>query len=241
MKSIRFCLMALCLISTGYLTVDAQTFLADPKSSTIQLGYGVIRSGLSFKRILSMNETEQVDGFSSKLTYKLTGPIHFRYEYMLNSTWGMGLSANYESGKMNYHIEYQDIDDELLVQDFSYSYSSVNAILRFNKHWLKENEKLDVYTGFGIGYFKTKLAINLDGTFVDAESKAYVEEFNKIVNKVINLIPIALEDVVGVKYAFNPSFGAYAELGLSKSFLQMGMFFKFGNNKGYNRSSFKYW
>lgn len=244
MKKI-FILIAFTLL---LITNRSNAQLAQKGTSAIQLGYGY-PSVLQFAgQIIKFGyATSEDETASSDFSYKGFGPLHFRYEYMLGGRVGLGLSSNYEKGSFKFVNSYTDYDENFVTSTSQFDLSSINALVRCNFHFLKNNEKLDIYYGFGVGYSHTrvKLQEKIEGGYVDpinAKIDAeYNKEFNDYLNSMFKIFPVALEDVFGLKAAFNPNMGMYFEFGYSKAICQLGFYAKLGNSKGFNRDNWKWY
>lgn len=231
------------LFCLGALTLNTHAQLASKGSSFLQVGYGFPSTlqliGGMFK--LSIN-TEDVSA-SSSFKYKGVGPIHARYEYMLGGRVGLGLSANAELGKFTFTNAFTDIDGTYFKSVTEFDYSSINALARMNFHFLKRNEKLDLYYGMGIGYAHTrvKLRQTLEGDVLTQEELDDIKLFNDYLNSVFKFFPVAIEEVFGGRVALGPQAGMYFEVGASKAIAQIGFYTKLGGNKGYYRDNWKWY
>lgn len=229
-------------IFIGQIQVRAQ--LAQKGASFISLGYGypsVLQfMGQVFK--LSLTATQDAS-YPSSFSYKGIGPMHFRYEYMLGGRVGMGLSSNYESGLFTYKYAYADVNSNTVNSTSIFKYSSINALLRCNFHFLKRSEKLDIYYGMGVGYSHTRVKYReeIQGEVLSKSDQTYVDNFNSYLNDVFTAFPVAFEEVFGLRAAFNDNTGMYVEAGYSKAICQLGFYAKIGNSKGFNRSSWKWY
>lgn len=223
----------------------AQAQLAEKKTATIQVGYGypsvmtVLGQMLKFSFTMGSDPETATSSFS----YKGFGPIHGRFEYMMGGRVGLGLSTNYEKGQFTLVESYTDWDENYVTSTSKFDYSSLNAMARINFHFLKRNEKLDIYYGLGVGYAHTrvKFSESLEGAVLDSIDQISIDAFNDYLNDAFKMIPVAIESVFGMKWAFSPTAGMYMEAGYSKAFCQLGFFIKLGNTKGYNRTSWKYY
>ena len=229
----------LLLIST------AKAHLAEKNTGVIQVGYGYPSVMTILGQMLKFGFTMGTDPetSTSSFSYKGVGPFHGRFEYMLGGRVGLGLSTNFEKGTFTLEQTYTDFDDNFVSSKSSFDYNSINAMARINFHFLKRNEKIDIYYGLGVGYAHTraKFKAEFDGATLDTLDQKVVDEFNDYLNDAFKMIPVAIESVFGMKWAFTPTAGMYLEAGYSKAFCQLGLFVKLGNTKGYNRTSWKYY
>lgn len=211
-------------------------------ASFMQVGYGFPSAmqlvGSVFKFALNTEDAEA----SSEFKYSGLGPFHFRYEYMLGGRVGLGLSANAEFGKFKFTNTYQDIDDNYIKSTTNFGFSSVNALARCNIHFLKRSEKLDIYYGFGVGYAHTRVKIEetLEGNVLDPVEAQDIKEFNDYLNSIFKFMPVAVEEVFGLKAALGQNAGFYFEVGYSKALCQLGFYATLGGGKGYYRNNWQW-
>jgi hypothetical protein len=231
------------LLLTIFITNKTQAQLAEKNSMAIQIGYGYPSVMTILGQMLKFSVTTADESASSSFSYKGFGPLHFRAEYMLGGRVGLGLSSNFETGKFTFENNYTDFDENFVHSVSTFKYSSTNAMVRVNFHFLKRNEKIDIYYGCGVGYAHTRVNLEekLDGAVIDKEEQDYIDGFNKYLNDAFKIFPVAIEEVFGMKWAFTPNVGMYFEAGYSKAFCQLGVFAKIGSSKGYNRSTWKYY
>jgi opacity protein-like surface antigen len=196
-------------------------------SMAITLGYGFPNIGRAvFKRVIDASVTDP--GVSVE-AYGI-GPLHFRFDYAITDRISLGLSANFVKFGYRYSEEYSvlAVDEDGLpvvdsitgsyvynkgLYDYDYGFTSLNILARFNAHW-PIGQKADFYAGIGAGYnsFAFKLTTN---------------EPNFLPLKFSSPIPIGFETTAGVRFLFTDNFGAYVEVGFSKSLLQGGLALKF--------------
>lgn len=217
--------------------------LAEKKSTFIQIGYGYPSAMNLLGQFLSFNLTTTDETASSSFSFKGFGPVHARAEYMLGGRVGLGLSSNFESGKFTYKTSFTDVDENFVNSTSTFRYSSLNAMARMNFHFLKNNDKIDLYYGCGVGYAMTKVELEerLDGAVLDPEEVQMINDFNTFLNDAFKMFPVALEEVFGMRWALSQNTGMYFEAGYSKAICQLGFFAKLGSTKGYNRSGWKYY
>lgn len=212
-------------------------------TSTIQIGYGFPSAmqimGSVFKFALTTEDADVTTAFS----YKGLGPFHFRYDKMIGGRVGLGLSANAEFGKFKLTADYLDIDDNYVSSVTNFNYSSINAMLRMNIHFIKNPSKIDIYYGFGVGYAHTRVKLEqlLSGNVLTPEDQVYVDDFNDYLNGIFTTLPIAIEEVFGMKVPFSNNAGMYLEVGYSKALAQIGFYAKLGGPKGYNSDRWQWY
>lgn len=181
-------------------SASAQTF--EKGSKVVSLGYGFPNLG---KLTLALWEDEtgyQATGF---------GPIHFRYESGISNDWSIGLSANFN----RYGAKWLDSG-----YDAKLDVSSYSILLRLNNYFLNE-ENVQIYGGFGAG-FRGRF-----GRYTNDRpgSNSDDDDIENVISKVS--IPIGFEATLGVRTRFTEGFGGYVELGLAKSVVQGGIYFRF--------------
>jgi hypothetical protein len=238
MKSFFTCILLLAFFVN---TVSAQ--IVQKGTSTVQIGYGFPSAlqimGSVFKFALTTEDAEATTEFK----YKGLGPFHFRYDRMLGGRVGLGLSSNAEFGNFKFTATYADEDDNQVFSETKFNYSSINAMVRLNFHFIKNPQKVDIYYGLGAGYAHTrvKLEQKLGGNLIDPEEQQYVDEFNDYLNAAFSAFPIAMESVFGLKAPLSNTAGFYFEVGYAKALAQIGFYAKIGGPKGYNSDSWKWY
>ncbi len=231
----------LALLFIGIQVSNAQ--ITQKGMSTVQIGYGFPSAmgfiGSIFKLSVNTNDASATADFR----YKGIGPFHFRYDYMLGGRVGLGLSANAEFGNFKFTADYEDNDGVQVHSVTNFDYSSINAMLRMNVHFIKEPKKVDVYWGCGVGYAhsRVKLRMDMTGKDIDPLDQEYIDDFNKYMNSIFKYLPVAIEEVVGLKVPLNNNAGVYFEVGYSKALAQIGFYAKLGSPKGYNSDNWKWY
>lgn len=172
------------------------------------LGYGFPNFG---KTLLSAGEDE--------VNWKATGfgPMHFRFEYALSETWGIGLSSNFNKFGYSYDDQAQSGTDGngnpvYTTYNYKYDWTSINFLVRFNKHWAA-GSRADIFSGTGIGYNHRVIKFTTDDPNFTEES------FD-------NILPIGFESTIGVRIFFTPNIAGYIEAGWAKDILQAGICYK---------------
>lgn len=147
------------------------------------------------------------------------GPMHFRFEYALSESFGIGLSSNFNKFGYSYDdtwVTGYDVNGNPINTTYNYAYdwTALNVLIRFNKHW-QAGSKADIFSGAGFGYSYRK--IKFSSTDPDA-----------IVTSYKNAIPVGFEWTIGVRIFFTDAFGAYVEAGYAKDIIQVGVCYKIG-------------
>jgi opacity protein-like surface antigen len=177
-------------------------------------GYGFPNMG---KTLLKAVEGEDI------VNFKATGfgPLHFRFEYALSESFGIGFSSNFN--KFGYSYDENDVfagydanNNEIYkTYNYKYDWTAINFLVRFNKHWAA-GSKADIYSGFGLGYSYRKIAFSSDDP-------------NAVEDSIKNAIPIGFEWTVGCRFFITDNFFAYVEAGYAKDIIQGGVGYKIGN------------
>lgn len=177
------------------------------------IGYGFPNFG---KSLLSAGEDPTISD------WKATGfgPMHFRFEYALSETWGIGLSSNFNKFGYDYNDVVTTYDASgnptgTATYNYAYNWTSINFLVRFNKHWAA-GSKADIFSGTGLGYNYRKISFKSD------DPDAIEESFT-------NPIPVGFESTIGVRIFFTPNFAGYIEAGWAKDILQAGVCYKIGS------------
>jgi opacity protein-like surface antigen len=174
--------------------LDGSTF--ERGRSTLSIGYGVVSLDLGkalTKGFIGIGSTTQA-------TTSL-GPLYAKYEYAVNTNWGLGIDAMYS----DYKITYKDYNDDT----YFLKSNTLSLLVRANYHF-DSASKFDPYIGFGLGYRTRTYEENDPGlTIGDSE------------------FPLGLNLTLGTRYYFTPNFGVYTEIGLAKSLLQGGLSLSF--------------
>jgi opacity protein-like surface antigen len=131
------------------------------------------------------------------------GPIFLKYEFGVSEHVGFGLNIAYANAEITYNDAF--VDGE---QSIKWWGTSFNA--RVNRHF-GSNDKFDPYIGLGIGYKIAKW------TFSDDDESGDIGA----------LIPLGFEGTFGSRYMFTPNIGAFAEVGIAKGIMQLGLNAKF--------------
>lgn len=193
------------IIAIAFAVTNSNAQAFEEGTKVVAIGYGFPNLGKSLFKVGSDNEGYKATGF---------GPIHGRFEYGLTDKFGIGLSINFNSFGAKYSDPYYDyLTGTYLAYTNEFKYTSVNFLIRGNRHW-DVNDKVDIFSGFGLGYNYAKATWKSSNTaFVD-------DTFD-------NIIPIGFEWTVGMRYYFSDNVGGYIEGGYAKSILQAGIVAKF--------------
>lgn len=157
------------------------------------------------------------DQFEYKNKYSVvgSGPFHFKYQNKVEKWFSYGLNINRVAFQISFVDNVLDtVRGVVLPNQVNIRVRNTAFNLRGNFHFLS-SETHDLYFGIGIGYRHGKYKI----------SSQYE---NYPLNITLpNFIKLGLEGTLGYRYNFTEHLGLYSELGLAKSVLQIGGFYKF--------------
>lgn len=176
------------------------------------LGYGFPNMGKSL-----MKAVEGTDISNFKATG--FGPLHFRFEYGLSESFGIGLSSNFNKFGYSYDETWSVYNPTTstysdVIYNYKYDWTTINFLVRFNKHWAA-GSKADIFSGVGFGYNYRKISFSTN------DPDAIEESFT-------NPVPIGFEWTVGVRIFFTDNIAAYVEAGYAKDIIQAGLCYKIG-------------
>jgi len=136
----------------------------------------------------------------------LLGPIYLKYDRVLSDRISLGFNfayVNYQIKKRPGYFTYTYIDE----------YSVYNLLLRMNIS-IGKSHQFDPYFGFGFGYG--------NGELTDSAGNPDPHHDYTIAD-----LLMVLETTIGARVYFTNKFGMYAEFGVSRSLLQMGVTYRF--------------
>lgn len=181
-----------CLLATG--SLKAQSF-TEP-GNMISFGYGYPDAG---KRSLNI-----LQDFPGLKRYGM-GPFHLKFEKVKDNAWGFGAGLNIS----RFGAEWNDSGYKASLEAVAFS-----LLFRANKYH-HISEKLQLYSGFGIGYRGrfTTFSTTRPGGY-KSEEVASLTDFD---------MPVGFELTLGLRYAVHPKVAVYTEAGLAKSMIQGGL------------------
>jgi hypothetical protein len=149
--------------------------------------------------------------YDSYTNFSVTGigPLHFKFEYFLSESFGVGLVVNY----VNTSATWKDENFAGILYKTTYNYSSLAFNMRFNWHFYT-NDHFDIYGGSGIGYRVNKYE------YIDEDPNGLTDWSRP------SFFPLGFELTVGMRYFFMENIGVYMEVGAAKSILQFGVAIK---------------
>lgn len=192
MKNPVYPTLLFCLLATG--SLKGQSF-TDP-GILISMGYGFPDAG---KRSLNILQD------FPELKRSGIGPFHLKLERVRDNAWGFGAGLNIS----RFGAEWNDSGYKASMDALAFS-----LLFRVNKYH-HITEKLQLYSGFGIGY-RGRIT-----SFSTAKPGGYKSEEVAILTD--SDMPIGFEMTLGLRYALNPAVALYAEAGLARSMVQGGV------------------
>ncbi len=211
-KTLYSTILSLSLILTSNLA-NAQAF--DEGKSYVSAGYGI---GSYFASLYnSIKNSTGVTG------YKVTslGPIYGKYEYAVSEHIGLGINFAYLGNKISYEKTEDDGNGNVDTYKWKLDRTTVSFLARMNIHF-GDHEKFDPYWGFGVGYRTANWKSSYEVVSTNSA--------NTVAPTTVTLggtFPLGFETTAGVRYFIIPSLAVYAEAGLAKSYLQLGLTGKF--------------
>jgi hypothetical protein len=215
MKKIYLIVSAVVLVFTTN-NANGQAFEEGTKVAALGIGFPNFA-----KTLLKTGETSNSNSSSATTNYKATGfgPLHARFEYGLTDKFGIGLSINYNTYGATWNQSTNSYNSNTgLYTPGYYSYaikgSSINFLIRGNRHW-DVNDKVDIFSGFGLGYNSRTI------TYTSTDPNYNNNSID------VALFPVGFEWTVGMRYYFTENIGMYIEGGYAKDILQAGIVGKF--------------
>ena len=175
----------------------------------------------------------------------LVGPIYLKFEKNINRRLGLAMAFGYErftynadfnmyktvnEGKNGYYtnIKFIELGDSIVDQKIVHEeniYSSFSSTLRLNFYFYNK-PYFQFYMGIGISY---RMNIAESNSNMHAQYPETIKYSRRLMGGYINhayLFPIGGEVTFGFRGYFYKNLGFYTELGLAKSFIQMGLCYK---------------
>lgn len=186
----------------------AQSF--DEKQSMFSMGYGIgSYHSIIFDSDVSTSSSQPIYLKNKSTT---TGPMYFKYQYMMDENVSIGLNLAYIN--MYRGVTYQSNKNgiDTVISD-SRKFNSYSVLARVNYHNTPD-EAFDLFIGVSVGYRFARTTI-YDGFNNTTETFGPLNNF-----------PIGFEAIVGARYLITENIGIYGELGLAKSVIQFGLSYK---------------
>ncbi len=159
-------------------------------------------------------------GSNNDFKVKAFGPLVFNYERGIKDRWGVGLQIDYSKTSISFRpiIQEASFDNNFniiytnKVYNTEINLSILSAVFSGYYHYKLKNDKLDAYSGFGIGFVK-----------IGMDTKTDQPNFTPIG---IGAMGVGYKICSGARYMFTDKIGAYAEIALGYSFLHGGLVIK---------------
>ena len=207
-KKIQTFLLLIC-ICIPFVQTNAQVFGENIRLWTMGYGLGPIYENLGLDL--------QASSMLSNLNISTSGTLYGKVEFSIDAKAGIGLNMSYVKRTYNYNYKVSDGNNGFLTYWEEDTYSSFSLLLRLNVH-SKSNDKLDVFIGTGLGYNPSNYSRASDNP--NGTSGIGGPRNN-------NSNSIGFELTFGGRYFISPSLGFYAEVGYSKTIMQVGISGKF--------------
>ncbi len=149
--------------------------------------------------------------------------MKYAYQFKVRTNIYFGIGINYALfAYNNIYVHRNKFSNPNLSNDtVRLKFQSSSILLRGNANFEIE-KNLILYIGLGIGK-RTQNVSNASVSYIDSLGK-YIVEVGKSID---NPMPIGFETTLGCNYYFFKNLGAYWEVGLAKSMIQMGIIFRF--------------
>ena len=184
--------------------VNARDF--DKGEKHVSLGYGLATwTGAIFDAYESYGD----------YSHSATGPFHAKFEYGVSEKMGVGLNLAYGIHDLKYTYDDFDVNGDPVKYTETTKYTTWSALMRLNWHF-GDIEHFDPYWGIGVGYRSGNWKV----TSNDPTGETSATEVDEP-------IPFGFETTIGARYHFTDNFGAYMEVGLAKSIMQLGVTMRF--------------
>lgn len=147
-------------------------------------------------------------------TAKSVGPVFAKLEYAASDKIGIGIDFAYASTKVTYL--YEDINGSGNYVNYTneWDLNGFSILARVNWHF-GDSDAFDPYFGMGVGYRHNTYTFTSNDPFYGGDET--LGSFN----------PFGFDMTVGARYFFTDNIGAYAELGIAKAPVQIGLTAKF--------------
>jgi len=167
--------------------------------SNVCIGYGFPYLTASIAKVLTNNNND------NNISTISIGPIYAKYEYAVTDHIGVGINLAYASTTL--YNSYQLIGSTFIEK---VNQMTISGLLRLNYHILS-HQKFDPYIGAGLGYRFVRNEYYSNEPFIDELILDYP------------FFPLGGDFTLGARYFLTDNFGIYAEAGLAKSPVQIGL------------------
>ena len=188
----------------------ANLFSTAAKAQAVEEGNIIIDAYYGFPNLWSSLLKTAYAEATEEYKVKSMGPIGGRVEYLLSDKIGLGIDIH----TANSSVEWTDNISSPTT--YKVSYSRLRICPRINIHF-SNNDKLDFYSAFGIGYRTSRFKFT--STPVDPDFENSTVDFNTI--------PVTWRAALGLRYFFTKNLGASLEMGLGGVLATAGISAKF--------------
>ena len=167
---------------------------------SLRLGHGFMTPGKILLRAFEFGADFESSGL---------GPYYGSFEYMVSDYVGIGVNVAHI--QLSAAFTQTDLNGQEFESKFSCRNTSILA--NVNGHVL-EDDHIDIYFSMGLGFC-------FGGFSYESEWEDIDIDFGRLDDPLT--LPIAAIGTFGMKYMIIDNFGIYAEAGLAKSLLQIGV------------------
>jgi opacity protein-like surface antigen len=192
MKKIILVLTAVFTICLSDNQVNAQVLSEGNMNVDVYHGFPNLQT--TFLKLTYANSGSELD-----VKFSSVGPLGGRFEYLLADKVGLGIDIGYISSSLIYS-QVSGFDYKLY--EYTIKLQKLGIMPFINYHFI-ENDNLDFYGMFGVGYGKRTLTFTTnDPNFLD--------------DSLEGSLPIAARIGVGLRYFFTENLGANLGLGFGQ-------------------------
>lgn len=178
------------------------------QAQNMEQGAAIFSGGYGFMNLSKALFMTTIEGFNdvdgAEISSSAFGPLYVKAEYGVGESFSMGLNFAYIGMSASW-------DDEVNDYNYKVSRNNMSFMLRLNKYWYNDNN-IDVYTGFGLGYRTGGWKFESNDTFFDEEP--------------LTAFPFAFEATLGIRGYVTENIALYGEVGASKGLVQVGVSYK---------------
>ncbi len=189
--------------------LKAQTLTKGNQLFTLSYGVG------------SFAKFQYLIGGQSNFSIKGIGQLNAKFEVMKSNYFSLGIGVNYLNYQANwvnkdYLMTYTSVGNytTLIINKYRRDYNSVSVLLRGNFYFVNK-PSFSVFMGAGMGYKYTASYAYTNGK--------YSGDSNYRLNKIL---PVGAEASMGTRFAIGKQLGGLMEVGLTKSLIQVGLYYR---------------
>jgi opacity protein-like surface antigen len=196
---------ALIFLAAGFNKAEAQSF--EQGNILVSAGYGFGNFYKTFFKVFNDEQGYKTGSF---------GPIYVKGEYAMSDKVGLGANFAFIKNHAEYNFNNPTTGNPYKAT-LDRTAFSVNG--RVNFHFAN-GDQIDPYFGVGAGFRSANWAIgDTDPDYTPSD----LADFNLGSNT-----GIGFETTFGIRYYPMPMLGIYTEIGMAKSFLQLGLTYRLG-------------